>query len=78
MLLKLRILATSIATSALLLLVLCIGSQNINNRSKINLGLTSIAPLPTGFLVGISIVLGVLSGGSTAAILAKSKVSDNY
>tara|TARA_Y100001968_G_scaffold316423_1_gene344226 strand:+ start:471 stop:695 length:225 start_codon:yes stop_codon:yes gene_type:complete len=73
MLLRLRILSTVFTTAALLVLVLCLGSQNINNRSKVNIGLTSIAPLPTGFTVGFSIIIGVISGGATASILIENK-----
>jgi len=76
MLIRLKVFATSLATGSLLILVLCLGSQNINNRSKINLGITSIAPLPTGFLVGVSIVLGFISGGSAAAIFTKIQTFD--
>jgi len=35
----------------------------------LNLGIGQTAPLPTGFIVGVSAVLGVLSGGSLAALL---------
>tara|TARA_Y100001968_G_scaffold145390_1_gene132869 strand:- start:190 stop:417 length:228 start_codon:yes stop_codon:yes gene_type:complete len=73
MLIRLRILGTVCTTASLLMLVLCIGSQNINNRSEINLGITSISPLPTGFSIGISVILGVISGGMTASILTKDQ-----
>ena len=73
MFIRLRILGTVCTTAALLMLVLCIGSQNINNRSAINIGVTSTAALPTGFSIGISVILGVISGGSTAAILIKDQ-----
>tara|TARA_Y100001968_G_scaffold49248_1_gene39613 strand:+ start:2631 stop:2849 length:219 start_codon:yes stop_codon:yes gene_type:complete len=71
MLIRLRILATVFSTAVLFLLVLCLGSQNINNRTKINIGVTSIAPLPTGFVAGMSVICGILSGGSTASVLIK-------
>ena len=63
MLLKFRLLAITLTSGGLLILVLCLGSQNVNNRQSLNLGLTSTAPLPTGFLVGLSISLGVIGGG---------------
>jgi len=49
--------------------VLCLGAQNLNDRHNLKLGFANSAALPSGFLVGISIVLGVFSGGSTAALL---------
>tara|TARA_Y100001968_G_scaffold145391_1_gene132871 strand:- start:191 stop:418 length:228 start_codon:yes stop_codon:yes gene_type:complete len=73
MLIRLRILGTVFTTASLLVLVLCIGSQNINNRSEINLGITSIPALPTGFSIGISVILGVISGGMTASLLTKDQ-----
>ncbi len=69
MLLRMRILITSFGTALLLLVVLCLGSQNLNDRQKLKLGVTTTAALPNGFLVGISIVLGFISGGSMAAFL---------
>ena len=69
MLQRLRLLTTSLGSAMLLLIVLCLGSQNLNDRHGLNLGFTKTAPLPSGFLVGVSVVLGVISGGSTAALL---------
>ena len=69
MLQRLRLLTTSLGSAMLLLIVLCLGSQNLNDRHSLNLGFTKTAPLPSGFLVGVSVVLGVISGGSTAALL---------
>ena len=52
-----------------LLLLLCLGAQNLQDRHSIRIAGARSVPLPTGFLVGISLVLGVISGGSTAAVL---------
>jgi len=49
--------------------MLCLGAQNLNERHSLKLVETTTAPLPTGFLIGVSIILGVISGGSTAAVL---------
>lgn len=49
--------------------MLCLGSQNLNERHSLNFGFANSYPLPTGFLVGVSIVVGVLSGGATAAVI---------
>ncbi len=53
-----------------LLLMLCLGSQNLNNRQVLKAGNLRSAPLPSGFVIGVSIIAGVISGGSTAAILS--------
>ena len=69
MLQRLRLFLLSCGGAGLLLLVLCLGAQNLKERRAIALGIGRTAPLPTGFIVGVSAVLGVLSGGSLAAIL---------
>ena len=71
MLLRLRLLTGTVVGSLLLLLMLCLGSQNLNERQKLNLGVGTSAELPTGFVVGIAVICGVLSGGSTAALLRR-------
>lgn len=69
MLLRLRLLCTTAMGSALMLLVLCLGAQNLDERLSLNLGFARTAPLPSGFLVGVALVLGIVSGGSSAALL---------
>ena len=69
MLLRLRLLTTSLVSGGLLLVVLCLGAQNLSDRHSLRLGDAKSAELPTGFLVGMSIVVGVISGGTTAALL---------
>jgi hypothetical protein len=69
MLLRLRLLLGSLGGGALLLALLCLGAQNLEERPSLGLGPARSAPLPTGFLVGLSLVLGVISGGSTVALL---------
>jgi len=71
MLLRLRLLTGTVVGSLLLLLMLCLGSQNLNQRQELNLGVGTSAELPTGFVVGIAVICGVLSGGSTAALLRR-------
>ncbi len=66
---QMRILATSFSSGILLILVLCLGSQNLSDRLSLKIGEAKTAELPSGFLVGISLVLGVISGGSVAALL---------
>ncbi|MFY8149475.1 MAG: hypothetical protein ACOVNL_09715 [Prochlorococcaceae cyanobacterium] len=69
MLLRLRLLGTTAIGSALMLLMLCLGAQNLEQRLSLQLGFGRTAPLPSGFLVGVALVLGIVSGGSTAALL---------
>ncbi len=69
MLLRLRLSLTSLIGGGLLLMLLCLGAQNLDNRPQINLGIGRSAPLPVGFVVGIALVVGVISGGISAALL---------
>ncbi len=69
MLLRLRLLLTSLGGGLLLLLILCLGAQNLSERPSLRLGVGRSAPLPSGVLVGIALALGVISGGSAAALL---------
>ena len=50
-------------------MVLCLGAQNLSDRYRLKLGVGTTAPLPAGFIVGVSTVLGVISGGSIAVVL---------
>ena len=76
MLLRLRLLLASLGGGALLLLLLCLGAQNLNQRSSLNLGFGRTAELPTGFLVGVSLVIGVISGGTATALLLPRQERD--
>jgi uncharacterized integral membrane protein len=69
MLLRLRLLSASLLGSGLLLLLLCLGAQNLEQRPSLNLVVGRTAPLPAGFLVGVALVIGVLSGGVSTALL---------
>ncbi len=69
MLLRLRLLLITLGGSVALLVVLCLGAQNLNERYRLKLGVGTTAPLPAGFIVGVSTVLGVISGGSLAVVL---------
>ncbi len=69
MLQRVRLLVLSCGSAGLLFVVLCLGAQNLNDRRNLNLGFGKTAPLPTGFIVGVSAILGVLSGGAVAAVL---------
>ena len=69
MVLRLRLLASSLLGGGWLLAILCRGAQTLAQRPSLNLGFARSTPLPTGFLVGIALVIGVLSGGCSAALL---------
>ena len=73
MLLKIRILTVSLTSALALLLMLCLGAQNLNNRHTLRLGKDTTAPLPSGFIIGVSIIMGVISGGSAAAVLVPNR-----
>ena len=44
-------------------------TNNWEVEHTLTIGKATTAPLPTGFLIGISIVMGVISGGSISAFL---------
>jgi hypothetical protein len=69
MLQRLRLLFGSLLGAGLLLGTLCLGAQNLDQRTRLNLGLGRSAPLPSGFVVGLALALGVASGGSAVALL---------
>jgi hypothetical protein len=76
MLLRLRLLLGSLVGSVLLFSLLCLGAQNLDDRVSLRLGPARSAPLPTGFLIGLAVVLGVLSGGSSVALLLPGREDD--
>lgn len=69
MILRLRLLFGSLLGGSLLLLAVCLGAQNLEDRPTLNLGVARSAPLPSGFLVGLALAVGVISGGGSAALL---------
>jgi len=69
MLLRLRLLMITLGSGSALLVVLCLGAQNLSDRYRLRLGIGETAPLPAGFVIGVSAVLGVVSGGSLTALL---------
>ena len=73
MLFRLQLLTLNIATAILLILFLCLGSQNLNRRHNLNLLINKTVPLPIGFLVGTSFTLGLLSGGLTSVLIFNEK-----
>ncbi|MEB3362442.1 MAG: hypothetical protein VKI42_10010 [Synechococcaceae cyanobacterium] len=69
MLLRLRLLCSTWLSAGVVLLVLCLGAQNLEDRPSLRLGFTRLVPLPSGFVVGLALVAGMVSGGSAMALL---------
>lgn len=76
MLLRLRLISASLTGGLLLLLLLCLGSQNLDRRPQLNLLVGRSAPLPVGFVVGVALVIGVISGGCSAALASPGQEPD--
>ncbi len=73
MFLRLQLLTLNIGTSILLILFLCLGSQNLGKKHSLNLLLNKTVPLPIGFLVGTSFTIGVITGGITSVSVVNEK-----
>ena len=52
--------------------MLCLGGQNLSDKVSLTLVTSNTVPLPSGFVVGAALVVGIVSGGSTAAVLLES------
>ena len=76
LLLRLRLVSLSLGAGLLLLVMLCLGAQNGRERQEIQLGATRSVPLPSGFLIGVSLVVGVISGGCACAVLMPDQHRD--
>ena len=76
MFLRLQLLTMNIGTSILLILFLCLGSQNLGKKHSLNFLLNKTVPLPIGFLVGTSFTMGVITGGITSISLVNNKVNE--
>ena len=69
---KLILFTFTMTNSALLIFFLCLGSQNLNGRNVLDLGFSKTPSYPNGFILGISLTLGLISGGSTSTLLVKT------
>ena len=76
MFLRLQLLTLNIGTSILLILFLCLGSQNLGKKHSLNFLLNKTVPLPIGFLVGTSFLMGVVTGGITSVSMVKNEVNE--
>ena len=68
MLLRLRLALGSMMGAVVVALAVCLGAQNLSDRPTLQLGVARTAPLPSGFLMGLALAAGLLSGGSAAAV----------
>lgn len=68
MLVRLRLVLGSLVGALLVGLAVCLGAQNLSDRPSLQLGAGQTAPLPSGFLMGLALAAGLLSGGSAAAV----------
>ncbi len=73
MLRKFLLLFFTFSNAGLMFFILCLGAQNLNSRPKLSIGVSSMPPYPTGFLIGTSMTLGLISGGCTSAIFTSTK-----
>tara|TARA_B100001250_G_scaffold342611_1_gene310971 strand:+ start:1022 stop:1273 length:252 start_codon:yes stop_codon:yes gene_type:complete len=73
---KLQLLSLNIASAALLIFFLCLGSQNISKRHSLKFLLNETVPIPIGFLVGTSFTFGVISGGLTSVSILNNEINE--
>ena len=74
---KLLLSIITLSNSGLLLLMIALGSQNLSNSHNINFGLyTTKEAYPSGFMIGISTILGSISGSLTTILLLPSSKRD--
>tara|TARA_B100000700_G_scaffold324577_1_gene431082 strand:+ start:1932 stop:2162 length:231 start_codon:yes stop_codon:yes gene_type:complete len=69
MLFRLKLLTINIAAAILLIFFLCLGSQNLSKRYKLDFMINKTVPLPVGFLIGTSFTIGLISGGLTSVLM---------
>ena len=66
---RLKLLTLNIATAILLIFFLCLGSQNLTKRYRLDFVINKTVALPIGFLIGTSFTLGLVSGGLTSVLM---------
>ena len=71
---KLQLLTLNIGTAILLILFLCLGSQNLEKRYSLDFLINETVVLPIGFLIGTSFTLGLMTGGITSVLIIENKV----
>ena len=76
MILRIRLLTLNISSFILLIFFLCLGSQNLSKKHNLNFLIDKTVPLPIGFLVGTSFILGLISGGVTSISMINREIND--
>jgi len=69
MLLKLKLFTFNITSCLLLIIFLCLGSQNLDKRYSLDFLVNETVELPNGFIVGIAFAIGFLGGGFTSILI---------
>ena len=70
---RLQLLTLNIASAILLILFLCLGSQNLSKKYRVDFLINETVALPIGFLVGSSFTFGIISGGLTSVLAINIK-----
>ena len=73
---RLQLLTLNIATAILLILFLCLGSQNLGKKYSLDFLANRTVALPIGFLIGTSFTLGLMSGGLTSVLMMNNNDKD--
>ncbi|MFN9624258.1 MAG: hypothetical protein ACK587_15725, partial [Cyanobacteriota bacterium] len=58
----------SLVGAGVVVVAVCLGAQNLTDRPSLQLGAARTAPLPSGFLLGLALAAGLLSGGGAVAV----------
>ncbi len=66
---KLKLLTLNVATSILLIFFLCLGSQNLGKKYRLDFLINKTVSLPIGFIIGTSFTVGLMSGGVTSVLM---------
>ena len=74
---RLKLLTLNIGTAILLILFLCLGSQNLGKKHSLDFLINKTVALPIGFLIGTSFSLGFISGGLTSVLMINDEDNDD-
>ena len=72
MFLRFQLLTLNITSALLLIIFLCLGSQNLGKKYSLDFQFNKTVALPIGFIIGTSFTLGLMSGGLTSVLMVKS------
>ena len=74
---RLQLLTLNIATAILLIFFLCLGSQNLGKKHRLDFLINKTVALPIGFIIGTSFTLGLISGGLTSVLMINNNAEKN-